>query len=87
MKSDDGSISYLQYEFNMPQVTSADNPEAAEQINSYFVQRQEELMADCNEYYEWAKRIIRSEWMSRRKTERKDRRKIPLAIIVVVITR
>lgn len=55
MKSDDGSISYLQYEFNMPKVTSADNPEAAEQINSYFVQRQEELMADCNEYYEWAK--------------------------------
>ena len=55
MKSDDGSISYLQYEFNMPQVTSADNPEAAEQNNSYFVQRQEELMADCNEYYEWAK--------------------------------
>lgn len=87
MKSDDGSISYLQYEFNMPQVTSADNPEAAEQINSYFVQRQEELMADCNEYYEWAKRIIRSEWMLRRKTERRDRRKIPLAIIVVVITR
>ena len=49
MKSDDGSISYLQYEFNMPKVTSADNPEAAEQINSYFVQRQEELMADCND--------------------------------------
>lgn len=55
MKSDDGSISYLQYEFNLPKVTSADNPEAAEQINSYFAQQKEALLSDCNEYYEWAK--------------------------------
>lgn len=55
MKSDDGSISYLQYEFNLPKVTSTDNPEAAEQINSYFAQQKEALLSDCNEYYEWAK--------------------------------
>lgn len=55
MKSDDGSISYLQYEFNLPKVTSTDNPEAAEQINSYFAQQKEDLLSDCNEYYEWAK--------------------------------
>ena len=55
MKSDDGTISYLKYEFNLPKVTSTDNPEAAEQINSYFAQQKEALLSDCNEYYEWAK--------------------------------
>lgn len=55
MKSDDGSVSYLKYEFNMPKVTSTDNPEAAGQINSYFAQQKEALLSDCNEYYEWAK--------------------------------
>lgn len=55
MQSDDGSITYLQYKFNMPKVVNEANPEAAEQINSYFTQRKEELLSDCNEYYEWAK--------------------------------
>ena len=55
LKSDDGQICYLEWKSMLPTVSSETNPQAAQQINYYFLDQEEEILGDKTEVLEWAK--------------------------------